>query len=69
MDIVSMSYLFPSQDIKQNVPLSFYLDNCLCHKINLQSFSKAMVDRKEKREGRKYKNWNISRTKRAFWMK
>ena len=27
MDKVSMSYIFPSQDIKQNVSLSSYLDS------------------------------------------
>ena len=33
MDKVSMSYLFPSQDIKQNVLLSSYLDNWWRHKL------------------------------------
>ena len=33
MDKVSMSYFFPSQDIKQNVWLSSYLDNWWCHKL------------------------------------
>ena len=34
--------------------------------IFLESISKAMADRAKKREGRIYKNLNISRTKRAF---
>ena len=33
MDKVSVSYLFPSQDIKQNVLLSSYLDNWWHHKL------------------------------------
>ena len=35
-------------------------------KIFLRSTSKAMADREKKRGRRKYKNLNISRTKRAF---
>ena len=39
-------------------------------KIYLGSTSRAMADRQKiKRERWKYKNLNISRTKRAFWMK
>ena len=33
MDNVSMSYLFPFQDIKQNELLSSYLDNWWRHKL------------------------------------
>ena len=33
MDKASMSYLFPSQDIKQNVLLSSYLDNWWHHDL------------------------------------
>ena len=51
---------FPSQDIKQNV------DDVINFKIYLQATSKAMADREKKRGRRKYKNLNISRTKRAF---
>ena len=38
-------------------------------KIFLESTFKAMADREIKRGSRKYKNLNISRTKRAFQMK
>ena len=59
---------FPSQDIKQNVLLSSYLaiDDVINFKIYLQTTSKAMTGREKKRQGRKYKNLNISRMKRAF---
>ena len=58
---------FPSQDIKQNVLLSFYLvDDVTNHKIYVGSNSKAMADMEKKRGRRKYKNLNISRTKGAF---
>ena len=33
VDYVSMSYLFPSQDIKQNVLLSSCLESCWRHKL------------------------------------
>ena len=53
---------FPSQDIKQNVLLSSYLDSWwpLNFMIYLGSSSKAMVDREKKRGKWKYKNLNIS---------
>ena len=35
-------------------------------KIYLESTSEAMADREKKRGRRKYKNLNISRTKKAF---
>ena len=60
---------FLSQDIKQNVLLSSYLDNwddIINFKIFLGPTSKAVADRGKKRGRRKYKNLNISRTKRAF---
>ena len=55
MDKVSMSYFFSSQDIKQNVLLSFYLDSWwhLNFKIFLRTTSKAMADREK--EGKKKK--------------
>ena len=45
MDKVSMSYLFPSQDIKQNELLSSSVDGIIYFKIYLQSTSDAMADR------------------------
>ena len=58
---------FPSQDNKQNVLLSFYLvDDGTNYKIYVGSRFKAMADMEKKRGRRKYKNLNISRTKRAF---
>ena len=41
-------------------------DGVINFKIYLQSTSKAMVDREKKRGRQKYKNLNMSRTKRAF---
>ena len=66
-----MSRLFLSQDIKRKVLLSSYLDSwdVINFKIFLKSTSKAMADRGTKRGKQKYKNSNISRTKRAFYMK
>ena len=60
--------LFLSQDIKQNVRLlGSYLDSDVINfKIFIESTSQAMADREKKRGRRKYKNLNISRTKRAF---
>ena len=55
---------FPSQDIKPDVLLSSYLD--INFKIYLVSSSKAMADGEKKKGRWKYKNLNISRTKRAF---
>ena len=49
---------FRSQNITQNMLLISHVDNWWHHK--------AMVDKEEKRGGRKYKNLNISRTKWAF---
>ena len=65
-----MSYLFPSQEIKQNVLLSSYLDidGIMNFEIYFSSSSKAMADR-GKREEWKYKNLNILRMKKAFSMK
>ena len=59
---------FPSQDIKQNVLLSTCLDNWWCHKLkNLSSIILKSNGRQGKKRGRrKYKNFNISRTERAF---
>ena len=59
---------FPSQDIKQNVLSSSYLGSWwrLNFKIYLRTNSEAMADKEKKRGRRKYKNLNISRTKRAF---
>ena len=52
---------------KVSVLLSFYLvDDVTNHKIYVGSNSKAMADTEKKRGRRKYKNLNISRTKRAF---
>ena len=61
-------YLILYQDIKQNVLLSPYLDSndITNFEISLESTFKAMADRGKKRGRRKYKNLNISRTKRAF---
>ena len=60
--------LFLYQDIKQNVLLSPYLDSndITNFEISLESTFKAMADRGKKRGRQKYKNLNISRTKRAF---
>ena len=59
---------FSSQDIKQNVLSSSYLDSwdVINFKIYLGSSSQAMSDREKKRGRWKYRNLNISRTKRAF---
>ena len=59
---------FPSQDIKQNVLLRSY-DEVINFKIFPGSTSNAVADGTKNRERRKYKNLNISRTKRAFQMK
>ena len=53
---------FSSQDIKQIVLLSSYL-NVIKFKIYLGSSSQAMADRKKKSGRWKYKNLNILRTK------
>ena len=63
---------FPSQDIKHIVLLSSYLDSwhdVINFTIYLQTTSNTMGDREIKRGRWKYKKLNISRTKRAFWMK
>ena len=59
---------FHSQDIKQNVLLSSYLDSYVItnFKIYLASSSQAMADKEKKRGGWKYKNLNISRTERVL---
>ena len=59
---------FPSQDMKQNVLLSFYLDidDVINFKIYLRSSPKAMADREKKMGGQKNQNLDIPRTKRAF---
>ena len=44
-------------------------DDVMNFKIYLRSTSKAMADREKKRGTQKYKNLNVSRTKRAFEMK
>ena len=53
--------LFPSQDTKQNVLLSFHqtIDDAIKFKIYLRSSSKAMTDRERKRRRRKYESLNI----------
>ena len=54
MDKVSMSYLFPSQDIKQNLLLSSYLDryDIINFKIYLGSSSKQwLTERKRGKDG------------------
>ena len=61
---------FPSQDVKQNVLLSSYLDswNVINIKIYLQTASNAMADR-EKKKGKTYKNtktW-ISQERKDFF--
>ena len=69
MDINGVSFICsPSQDIKQNVLLSSYLDNydIINFKIYLGSPPKAMADREKIKGGWKYKYLNISRTKGAF---
>ena len=66
MDKVSMSHLFPSQDIKQNLSLSS------CDVINLKIFLDQplkLTHMRKKRGKQKYKKLNISRMKRAFQMK
>ena len=45
------------------------VDDIINFKIFLGSTSKAIADMEKKRGGRKYKNLNISRMKRAFSMK
>ena len=62
---------FPSGDIKQKVLLSSYLDkvDVIKFTIYLESSSKPMADREKLRRSRKSKNLNISRTKRASYMK
>ena len=48
--------------------MKFLFRQLRCHKdkMYLESTSKAMADRDKKRGRQKYKNLNISRTKRAF---
>ena len=41
-------------------------DDIINFRISLESNSNAMADREKKRGRRKYKNLNISRTKRVF---
>ena len=50
----------------QNFVLIWTVDDIINFQIFLGSTSKAMVDRGEKSRRQKYKNLNISRTKRAF---
>ena len=59
---------FPSQDIKQNVFLSSYLDSwwCLNFKIDLGSSSKAMADREKKRRRWKYKKFEYLKNEKTF---
>ena len=47
------------------VPI-YTVEDVINFKIYLRSNSKAMVDREKKRGKQKYKNLNISRTKKAF---
>ena len=60
MDKVSMSYLFFFSRYQTKCVIKFLFN------IYLRSTSKAMADREKKRGRWKYKNLNISRTKRAF---
>ena len=57
MDKVSMSHL---------ISFSRYQIKCVKFLFILKSTSKAMADKGKKREGRKYENLNMSRTRRAF---
>ena len=47
MDKVSMSYLFPFQDIKQNELLSSYLDNWWRHKLKGETESRTEIKKFE----------------------
>ena len=71
MDKVSMSHVFLSQDIKQNVLLG-YLDSWWRHKRSnfFVSSSTAMTDRKKRGEDKNTKNWISWQTKEFFrWNK
>ena len=46
--------------------LIYAVDDVINFKIYLRTACKAMADREKKRGRWKYKNFNISRTKRAF---
>ena len=72
MDKVLMSYLFCFLRYKTKclIQLLFrQFDDVKNFDNYLPSTSKAMADREKKRERPKYKNLNISTTKRAFHMK
>ena len=61
--------LFLSQDVKQNVLLSFYLDRWWRHKLFkffLRSTCKAMADREKKRGKENTQNW-ISRERKELF--
>ena len=69
MDEVSMSYLLSFSRYQTKCVIEFLFRQLMASqtfKIYLQSSSKAMADREKKREGQKYKNLNILRTKRVF---
>ena len=62
-----MSYPFSFPTYQKNVLLSLYLvSDVTIYKIYVGSTPKAMADRKKKMGRWKYKNLNMSRTKRAF---
>ena len=68
MGKVSMSYPFPSQDVKHNVLLSSHLDlwNVINLKIYRGSSSKAMADREKKRRRWKYKKFEYLKNEKTF---
>ena len=67
MDKVSVSHLISFSRYQTKCVIKFFLDNDVINfKIFPGSISKAMADMEKKRGKRKYKNLNISRTKRAF---
>ena len=67
MDKVSMSHLISFSRYQTKCVIKFLFRQLMTSfKIFLRSSSKAMTDREKKRGRGKYKNLNISTTKRAF---
>ena len=70
MDKVSVSHFISSSRYETKCVIKFLLSIDSCDVINFKIFlgstAKAMADRGKKRGRQKYKNLNISRTKRAF---
>ena len=66
-----MPYLFSFSGYETNCVIKFLyrLADVITSKIDLESSSKPMVDREKLWGNGKYKNLNILRTKRAFYMK